>query len=305
MLYVKCKIKYSTNFALSEVKMLFVCPKCKEQLNIAENGSAFCQNGHSYDRSRKGYYNLFLTNKGGVHGDNKMMVEARRAFLDGDFYKPLAVGIAEKVKAYAKKGGAVLDIGCGEGYYTDYVEKALSARDGESNVYGFDISKDAVARAIRRNPKMNIAVAGAYDMPIAGESVDVAINLFAPLALTETHRILKPDGHFIMAIPGVEHLFGLKELLYKNPYKNTVNEPELEGFELVSSTPVSYKLMLNRNEDIRNLFRMTPYAYRTPEDACKLIEELPYLETSIDFIIFVYKKQQNTAFFGEMPRVYI
>lgn len=270
--------------------MLFVCPKCKEKLNITESHSAVCKNGHSYDRSKKGYYNLFLTNKGGTHGDNKMMVEARRAFLDGDFYKPLAIAVSDLVKSYAPRCANILDIGCGEGYYTDYIEKAMTARDGESRVYGFDISKDAVARALRRNPRMNISVAGAYDMPIADMSTDVAVNLFAPLATSEIHRALKPDGYFIMAIPGVEHLFGLKEILYENPYKNKVDEPTIDGFELVSASPVSYKLTLESNDDIVNLFRMTPYAYRTPPDACRRIEELTKLETSVDFITFVYKK---------------
>ena len=276
--------------------MLFVCPKCKEQLNITERLCAVCKNGHSYDRSKKGYYNLFLTNKGGTHGDNKMMVEARRAFLDGDFYKPLALAVSELVMKYAPSGANILDIGCGEGYYTDYIEKALTARDGESRVYGFDISKDAVARAIKRNPRMNISVAGAYDMPVGDQSTDVALNLFAPLATDEIYRVLKPNGYFIMAIPGVEHLFGLKEILYEKPYKNNVNEPTIDGFDLVSTEPVSYKLTLDSSDDILNLFRMTPYAYRTPAEACKRVEELSKLETNIDFITFVYKKKQ---FLGE------
>ena len=269
--------------------MLFVCPKCNGQLNITPT-SASCALGHSYDKSKKGYFNLLLSRGGGVHGDNKMMVDARRDFLGKGFYSPLAERVSELILENAPRLATVLDVGCGEGYYTDYFDRALASRDGESKVFGFDISKDAVARALKRNPRMNISVAGAYDMPVQDLSTDVAVNLFAPLATSEIHRALKPDGYFIMAIPGVEHLFGLKELLYESPYKNKVDEPTIDGFELISASPVSYKLTLESRDDIVNLFRMTPYAYRTPPDACRRIEELSKLETSVDFITFVYKK---------------
>ena len=271
--------------------MLFVCPKCKGKLNITDSGAAVCELGHSFDRSRKGYYNLLLSAKGGTHGDNKLMVDSRRAFLDGGFYKPLAVSVSRTVKEIAPSGAVLLDVGCGEGYYTDFVERALRERDGESSVFGFDISKDAAARVARRNPNIGVCVASAYAMPIADSSVDIAINLFSPLALTEVKRALRPGGYFIMTVPGEYHLFGLKQKLYESPYLNTVKEPTLDGFELVSEIPLSYKLTLERCDDIRNLFYMTPYAYRTPKEACEMISELQRLETSVEFITFVYKKR--------------
>lgn len=271
--------------------MLFVCPKCKGKLNITDAGGAVCEAGHTYDRSRKGYYNFLLTNKGGTHGDNKLMVDSRRAFLDADFYKPLAVMTSKLACEFAPTEAVVLDVGCGEGYYTDYVERALRERDGVSRVSGFDISKDAAARAARRNPNLSVSVASAYAMPVADGSVDLALNLFSPLALTEIKRTLKTGGFFLMTVPGERHLFGLKELLYKNPYLNSVKEPTLDGFELVTERPLSYKLTLDRGEDIRNLFYMTPYAYRTPKESCELVEQLARLETSIEFITFVYKKR--------------
>lgn len=271
--------------------MLFVCPKCKGKLNISATGCAVCDTGHSFDRSRKGYYNFLLTSKGGTHGDNKLMVDSRRAFLDSGFYKPLAEMTSQLAAEFAPKGAAVLDVGCGEGYYTDFVEKALTEREGESFVSGFDISKDAAARTARRNPRISVAVASAYDMPVADGTVDFALNLFSPLALTEILRTLKTGGIFLMTVPGEKHLFGLKELLYKNPYLNSVKEPTLDGLDLLLEKPLSYRLTLERGEDIRNLFYMTPYAYRTPKESVELIERLERLETSVEFITFIYKKR--------------
>ena len=104
--------------------MNFVCPKCG--LPLVENGiSALCPKKHSFDRARAGYYNLLLSASGGTHGDNAQMVEARRAFLDTGAYKPLSDKVSELAAKYIS-GGAVLDIGCGEGYYTDSIYRALS-----------------------------------------------------------------------------------------------------------------------------------------------------------------------------------
>ena len=60
--------------------MDFACPKCKGALMLLGNTKK-CENGHSYDRAKAGYYNLLLGAGGGTHGDNAEMVEARRAFL--------------------------------------------------------------------------------------------------------------------------------------------------------------------------------------------------------------------------------
>ena len=269
--------------------MKFVCPKCGGKLNI-ENGSAKCLEGHSYDRAKGGYYNLLLSQKGGVHGDNKEMVLARRAFLSAGYYAPLARYVATQAMEYTPCCGSVLDAGAGEGYYTDVIERALFERDGESRVSAFDISKDAVREISKKNPRISLAVAGSYHMPIADGTIDTVINTFSPLALEETLRVLKVGGHFIMAIPGENHLFGLKKAIYETPYKNVVADTALEGFELIEDEPLTYKIGLDSEAAVRDLFMMTPYAYRTkPQDREKILS-LASLETEVDFRVFVYKK---------------
>ena len=269
--------------------MRFVCPKCREKLNITDK-TATCPKGHSFDKARGGYYNLLLGHSGGTHGDNKEMVLARRAFLGGGYYSPLANLLADQVLRYTPKGGSLLDAGAGEGYYTDIVERALFLRDGASDVSAFDISKDAVREISKKNPRISLAVAGSYHMPIADSEFDTVINTFSPLALDETRRVLKTGGHFIMAIPGEMHLFDLKSVIYDTPYKNVVEDTHLEGFELVIDQPLTYKFCLDSPEKIQNLFMMTPYAYRTkPSDREKVLK-LKTLDCTADFRIFVYKK---------------
>jgi 23S rRNA (guanine745-N1)-methyltransferase len=114
----------------------------------------------------------------------------------------------------------VLDSGSGEGYYTDLVERAVFERDGTSFVSGFDISKEAVKRAAKKNPRIEYAVASSYEMPIADGAADTLYNVFSPLAIEESARVLKQGGRFIMVIPDEEHLFELKAAVYDTPYKN-------------------------------------------------------------------------------------
>ena len=269
-------------------KMLFLCPKCMGEL-AEQDGRAVCKQGHSYDRCRAGYYNLLLSNKSSVHGDNKAMVAARRDFLGRDFYRPLADAIADALLTRALPLPRVLDAGAGEGYYTDIVERALRARDGSSRVSAFDISKDAVREAAKKNPNVSFAVAGSYAMPIASGSVDALINIFSPLALSETQRVLRSGGLFVMAIPDTDHLFELKSAIYDTPYKNTVSDTTLDGFSLVSDRELKYNMPLERDA-LLSLFAMTPYAYRTsPENAAR-VYALPRLDTTAHFRVLVYEK---------------
>lgn len=270
--------------------MKFVCPKCYEKLNTNANGAAVCDKGHSYDRSRFGYYNLLLTSTGGTHGDNREMIEARRAFLDTGAYAPLADKLSALVSHYISDGGTFLDIGCGEGYYTERVISGIIASGKTVDALGFDISKDAAKYSARRCKGAQISVASAYKMPIADSTVDLAVNVFSPLAREETHRVLKRGGKFIMAIPDKRHLFGLKSALYKTPYENEVADSALDGFSLVKEERVAYTLELADKKAIGDLFMMTPYAYRTPIEARDALSKREHLETEIAFIIFVYEK---------------
>ena len=269
--------------------MLLICPKCQKSRPVKES-ACVCENSHLYDRAKDGYYNLLLGN-GGVHGDNREMVDARRKFLSLGHYRPLADKLSLLVLEKTQVGGVVLDSGSGEGYYTDIVESALRERDEKTRVFGFDISKDAVKRASKRNSRITYAVASSYHMPIADGSVDTVFNIFSPLAAEETLRVLKRGGHFIMAIPGEDHLFDLKAAIYDTPYKNVVDDTALSGFDLLGCDRLDYTMSLSSNDAIGALFMMTPYAYRTsPKNKAK-ISMLEQLDCRAQFIVLTYKKK--------------
>ena len=268
--------------------MSFICPNCGEKLNKDER-RLVCVHGHCFDRAKEGYYNLLLS-AGGIHGDNKEMVLARRSFLSCGFYEKMAMKLSETLLKMTPKNGMVLDSGSGEGYYTDIIEKELFSRDGNSNVYAFDISKDAVKYATKRNKRVNYAVASAYHQPFADCGFDTAYNVFSPLALDEIRRVLKEKGIFIMVIPDELHLFELKQAIYETPYKNKLDDTEISGFELVSNEPVHYRIELSAKEDIAALFKMTPYAYRTSKRDADKVMNLDRLTVSANFRIITYRK---------------
>jgi len=273
--------------------MLFVCPKCKQPFAKLENCgsvSVKCPSGHCFDRAAAGYYNFLLGAGGGVHGDNAQMVRARRDFLSGGHYEPLARRVADLALMHTGAHGAVLDAGCGEGYYTSYIENKLFSRDGDSRVFAFDVSKDAAKRAARLNPRLTVAVASSYSMPIPDGCIDTAINLFSPMAKEEVLRVLKTGGRFIFVFPAEEHLFGLKAAIYDTPYKNRPESTELQGFKLLSEEELRYTLTLEGKEQISSLFLMTPYAYRTSRQGRERVEALERLETEVHFRLACYEK---------------
>ena len=269
--------------------MYFVCPKCKAPLE-ERGGAAVCQMRHSFDRSREGYFNLLLGSVGGTHGDNKDMIAARRSFLALGHYRPLADLVAEMAEKSIHGSGLVLDAGLGEGYYTEIVAEKLKASSEEVSVIGFDISKDAVKRAAKRGSIDSLAVASSYHMPVGDNIVDLVINIFSPQAVEQTLRVLKPSGEFIMAIPGEEHLFGLKSKIYDTPYKNAPTDKEISGFELVEQAELRYTIKLEGQKAINDLFMMTPYAYRTSSEGRARVLALDELTTDAHFIVLRYRK---------------
>ena len=78
----------------------------------------------------------------------------------------------------------------------------------------------------------------------------------------------------------------------KTPYKNTLADPEIDGFSLIRTERIKYELLLDTSEKIRSLFMMTPYAYRTRPEDRERVCGLASLETEVDFVIFVYKKAE-------------
>ena len=242
-----------------------------------------CFGSHSFDKAKEGYVNLLLKNASGKrHGDDKLMVAARKSFLDKGYYAPLR----EKIGDVLGSGNITLDSGCGEGYYTSYFAE-------NNTLFGIDISKDAVKAAAKRNKKATFAVASIAQIPLADASVDAVLNIFAPDSPKEFLRILKNGGRLITAQPLENHLLELKQAIYENPYKNPPLGLQKEGFEIKSANEVKYKITLESSEDIDALFKMTPYYYKTSAADQQKLEKLNSLTVSLEFVVTEYLKTEG------------
>ena len=164
---------------------LFSCPLCSAPLTRGEH-SCFCPAGHSFDLAAAGYTHLLPANRKHSKnpGDDKAMVAARSAFLDKGYYAPLLDALCNLVVREMTETPApvLLDSGCGEGYYTAGLVRALRAAGQSPRCAGVDISKFALRRAARRLPEEEFAVASVYHLPLADASVDILTNVFSPLA---------------------------------------------------------------------------------------------------------------------------
>lgn len=267
-----------------------ICPVCLRKIKQQEpltltNRRMVCPFGHSFDLSAGGYVNL-LPPSAGKHGDNKAMVQARRALLDSEIYRPLRDALTEQVADLLPLHSILLDSGCGEGYYT----AALVQCRPDLTVYASDLSTAALTAAHRRSAALHLTAASSYALPVKDASTDAVVCLFAPEALEEFQRILRPDGWLIMGFPGRRHLYGLKEVLYTTPYENAPRDPALPGFELIREQELHYTRTLTASEQISCLFSMTPYAYRTNSQGKERLSRLDSLTTELHFHLIVYKK---------------
>lgn len=265
----------------------FCCPVCKRALTIQEN-TLRCDGGHSFDKARSGYVNLLRSQQSALkrHGDDKRMLLARRTFLDRGFYEPLQRALCETVTDRTPADGILLDAGCGEGYYTAAIAQAVPTL----TVCGIDISKDALQMAASRSKKLELAVASAFSLPVADSAVDTLVSVFAPTAEAEFARVLKAGGILIRVVPTERHLFGLKAAIYKEPRLNKPERTELDGFKLAQRQELTYELTLQTADDIKALFEMTPYYYKTGQDDQARVLARHSLCTEIGFAVLIYEK---------------
>lgn len=218
------------------------------------------------------------------------MVKARRDFLDKGYYDLLRNKISDTVKKYSHDGCTILDAGCGECFYTADVSNVLKKNSINANILAIDVSKNALSSAKSRKAEISRAVASIFHIPAADNSVDILLNIFAPFCQSEFLRVLKTGGIFIQTIPLENHLWELKQAVYDKPYKNTVAEYKIDGFELVKCCEIRKNIMISSNDDVKNLFMMTPYYYKTSEKDFKKLDEIENLKVSTEFAVLGFMK---------------
>ncbi|HET9110043.1 MAG TPA: methyltransferase domain-containing protein, partial [Ktedonobacterales bacterium] len=231
-----------------------------------------CPAGHSFDRARQGYVNLLRPTR--LRGDTVEMLRARRRFLDGGWYAPLAEALSEEVGAWLAEAGAglppeartLLDAGCGEGYYLSHLADALAPAftSGGWRLYGLDLAKDAVRMAAGRSRAATWLVASSKDrLPFGDAGVGALLTIFAPRHADEFARVIAPGGLLLVVTPTGEHLAqaraALPWLLAPEPTKDARLRATLEpAFTLAEERAVRYTVSLD-GAALADLALMAPH----------------------------------------------
>ena len=238
----------------------FACPICQDNLTLVET-SLKCSNRHSFDLAKFGYVNLAPQIKQSANYD-KENFQNRQQILEAGFYQTILETISDLL-ARLETTKTILDIGCGEGFYSRKLQESHS----EKTFYAFDISKDSVQIAAKCEPNwaVNWFVGDLARLPIKDASMDILLDIFSPANYGEFRRVLSKDGILIKVIPTENHLKEIRQMvqnqLTKKNYSNQdIKEHFQEHFSIQSRQIASLTKPITA-EQRQALLAMTPLLF--------------------------------------------
>lgn len=250
----------------------FICPLCHAELNLAGT-SLRCPNRHTFDIAKQGYVNLAPAAKQSQFY-SKESVANRGRILNAGYYSHIASAVLAAVRTHcpANPRPAVLDAGCGEGFYARAVQQA----NPQADVLAFDISKDSVQQAAREDTSLAVRwfVGNLADLPLRDAAVDCILDVFSPVHYGEFGRVLRPGGIVVKAVPGARHDEQLRELasahLRHTDYSNEQTVDQFaRHFDVLDTRLVSQTFAMPPN-DVRAFAHMTPLLFNVDIDALDL-----------------------------------
>lgn len=169
-----------------------------------------CERGHSFDVARAGHVNLLQPQdkRSDTPGDSAEAVAARTRALAAGVGDELARTVIFLACEHAPAGRlAVLDVGCGEGFF---LRRFAAVR--ESDGCGIDLSAFAAQAATRACPEAMIVIANAdRSLPWPDATFHVVMSVTARRPAAEMRRVLRPDGVAVVAVPAEDDLIELRE----------------------------------------------------------------------------------------------
>lgn len=269
---------------------MYRCPLCQQSLTQRHN-SFVCASNHSFDLAKEGYLHLLPVQQKNskVPGDSPLMMQSRRDFLNAGYYQPLSDAVNQYFSNVLPFKPVMLDLGCGEGYYSNRLMQALS--DKELRLYGLDIAKTAIKKAAKSYPEIEFCVASAWHLPFADQSFDAALKLCAPCEPDELARVLKTDGLLLTVTPAPEHLLEIKQQVYSSVRLHSDQIEAISGFEHQERQELKLQLTDLPADMVLNLLEMTPLAWKfKPEQKQLFAASSPQI--SLNFYLDLYRKNR-------------
>ena len=242
----------------------FACPICQENLTLLET-SLKCCNRHSFDLAKFGYVNLAPQIKQSANYD-KENFQNRQQILEAGFYQAI-LEVVSDLLSNSKNAKTILDIGCGEGFYS----RKLQENHPDKTFYAFDISKDSVQIAAKSEPNwaVNWFVGDLARLPIKDASMDILLDIFSPANYGEFRRVLSKDGILIKVIPTKNHLKEIRQkvqdqLTNKDYSNQDIKNHFQEHFTILSSQTASLTKTITA-EQLQALLSMTPLLFHVDQ----------------------------------------
>ena len=314
---------------------LFICPLCQSPLLPAidtwrcDGSLNPKQTGHAFDVARQGYVNLLPVQqkKSKAPGDSHESIAARQRFLAAGYYQPLRDLVCQQMtkllavdrtKSRAEACTVPinwLDIGCGEGYYTQAI-----AQTGMNRLIAADISKPAVIElakvgkaaerlwyqqalkgdkapndTLNRTAAIYPLVTSAAHLPLRPQSMRGISSIFSPILPAAFAEALADDGYLIIAKPDIGHLTTVRKALFDEVREHDSDKflTELAPyFTLLNTHHVSTELSLS-TQALTDLLTMTPYSYRAQVEKRQALLAManmaPFI-TEAKFVVYVLQK---------------
>lgn len=184
----------------------------------------------------------------------------------------------------------ILDVGCGEGYYTyrmgqdhDLLEKC--------NFFALDLSKEGINLATQYSIPAIWCVADLVKMPFRSATMDMILDILTPANYHEFNRVLRKNGYIVKVIPGNDYLREIRELVSsKLINKENINSDTLkysvENLKVVLRKHIKYEFPVGEGH-LKHLLTMTPLANgRVPEE----LSGINLDKVTIDYEILVGQK---------------
>lgn len=286
----------SRSLPISDQLNPLTCPKCHQPLEAAGRNWR-CADGHSYDTAKQGYVNLLLVDqkKSKQPGDDMDMVRARADFLDDGYYQPIADALNAMITDQLGDASdqALLDIGCGDGWYTARMAEQIPAL---GQITGLDISRDAVRYATRRSKNIRWIVASGARPPLLPHSQNAIITLFTPLMPQGLEHALAADGFIITASTGLSHLSELRERIYtdvREEFWSPVSQMQEAGFVCVAEQTVNFRFRPADSDTLIDLLNMTPHRWKVAPQTITALRAQDTFDMEADVTLHCFRRSEG------------
>lgn len=240
---------------LQQHRNIFICPICKESIQINDTGKMYCINNHSFDVAKQGYVNLMTKPVASMY--SKDLFESRQQIITSGLYDEVQHAIAQLLSGEQ----VILDTGCGEGSHLERICEQLPSSVG----VGIDLSKEGIIAAAKHYGNKIWCVGDLANSPFQAGSFTTILNFLSPANYDEFKRLLVPGGKVIKVVPQSNYLQQIRVQAFADSAKETYSNEQTvsrfkESFSKVKVIRITYTKPIE-TALVPKLLEMTPMGW--------------------------------------------